>query len=291
VRPTLACSQRVGDLLRLELQDAREGRRCARVRGIDDHAREVGRLDSCRLQRAGDRVEEDRRQHVGAKPLLPLTHEALLGQTPGVEHLGGRRCARQADGTGLVVGRSGEGDRGVAALALARATGRADHDVGRGDERALPGGCEVETQQQATEPHAGPAAELDAPQRRGQPERGLDRGGVELLRIRWARGGEDQRVGSISRAKRLARGFHGHGHRVLVVARNRALALARADRRAGYAEVGDVAAIPRDSSHWVLPVVSGTVLRNPAIGRGLMGAKTSSPEGARSYHHRKARRA
>src|SRR4029079_14039345 len=84
----------------------------------------------------------------------------------------------------------------------------------------------------------------------GQRERGLERSGVELLGVGWRGGREQQGLDLRAIAQRVARRFDRHRRRVLVVARDRALAAsAVAERRALQAEIGNVAAIANDSRH------------------------------------------
>ena len=193
-----------------------------------------------------------RRHGVCGETFLPLAREAFFGQAPDVEYLDRRRGTAHElrDGLGVVAG--DEGDRGVAPLALADPAGRADDDVGCAHERTTARGGEVETESSRRQAHARRAAQLDRGDRLGQVERGLDGRGVELLRIRRAQGGEQQRIHVDAAADRIAGGLYRHRHRVLVEAGDGALALARADRGTGQAKVGDVASVADDAGHAIL---------------------------------------
>ena len=161
---------------------------------------------------------------------------------------------------------------GVAALALARAARRADHDVARADQRAPACGRQVEPEQQRAEAHARRAGELQRRDLLGQIERRLDRRRVELLGVRRAQRREEQRVERHAAAHRVARRLDGHRHGVLVVARDRALALAGADRGAREAEVGNVAAVSKYACH------AGLLARPPGPECHPSGHRTR-PEG------------
>ena len=274
--------ERVGELLGLELERARQARGGARQRRVEDHGGELRWIYARVFERGDHHFLEHGREHLGAEALLPLARERVVGQAPHVEQLGGRRRATAQDRDRLGVGAAGEAHRGVAAGALARSAGCADHDVGGGDERPAACGGEVEADEQRGEPRARRRADLERRGRLRQRQRGVHRGCIRFLGVGRARGGEDQRVERAAGVDRVAAGLDRHRHRILVVARGCALAATCAERGAREAEVGDIASVTGDTGHAHTPGVGGRGPERRILLRAASAAKGGVERSRRS---------
>jgi hypothetical protein len=246
----------VGDVVARHLQLSEQRPRGARVRAVDHDARQSVGAHPGRRQRLLERFGHERSRELGAEALLPLARERLVRRAPNVEKLLGGRALAEDDGERLVVGPERERGGAVAAHQLARPARRADHDVAHRHQRAASGRGEIVAGQQRRHPRARRAPHRRRAHRTRQVERGVEGRGVELLGVAGSGGREQQaidgnRMGVATgrwAVEHFARRFRRHRHRVLVVARGRALAGA-ADRLAVEAEVGDIAAVSDDACH------------------------------------------